>query len=114
MKYDTIFCGIQFFLSKISVFQMNAYITSYEAIENNLNEKGNAYPEYYHNIQHCPAMWFKIPDMKPLKYDTLISNFFGSSSGGDTSQYSTLCDLHFLLNQPKILNFKEDNWNGIY
>ena len=71
------------FIKNSGISKGGIYIARYEAIENDLSKKENAYPKYYHNIQQQPAMWFKISEIKPLEYDILIENFVGSSSGGD-------------------------------
>ena len=98
MKYDTISSCAPILSIKNSGFSKGGiYIARYEIIDNNLSEKENAYPKYYHNIQKQPAMWFKISEIKPMEYDILTENFVGATSGGDIDKIlNSMCPAFFI------------------
>lgn len=48
------------------------------------------------------------------QYDVLLGSCMRSSSCSDISRILKSMNSAFLLDQPKTLNFKEENYNGIY
>lgn len=75
MKYDTISSCAPILSIKNSGFSKGGiYIARYEIIDNNLSEKENAYPKYYHNIQQQPYLFRNSDELKRAGY---ISQSFG-------------------------------------